>query len=424
MIRMRQRIQASALFYAVTVVLLVGLVMGALVLLTHFRTVRTERWLAQERAASNARSAAHLALHQALPDNGPLPMDLFGQGTDSAIVEVVPWGGLELVRASAWQGDQQAVITAFGGRLFDDRLVLDLGNKAGPLHLCGDARIRGDVRVPLADVRRGYIEGKPFTGERLVEGQVQRSLPSPIGLRTEFAERMRLLCTGAPLRGEQPITASDVSELSDHAGIGVISFNGPTHVKGLHLKGPVVLRCNDSLSIDAENELDLVLIQAPFIAIDPGARFSVQCFASRGILVGADAQLLFPSMLAVWRDDHRSDAARIVVDTGAVVQGALLAVDRSIRDRDQGSIVLAPRAVVQGEAYAEGPAQVSGRLAGTLVARELMLRTPASMYHGHLLDAVLERYDLGTPWGFGITALSEERTILRWGSLHRSARHG
>lgn len=426
---MRKRIDGSALFYAVTVALLVGMVMGSMVLLTHFRSLHAERWLAQERVASNARSASFAALHGDPTNDGVhLQLDLFGDGSDSAEVRLIPWGGLDLIRSRAWHADQEATITGYGGYEFQDDVVLDLARTAGPLHLCGDARLIGDVRVPMADVRRGHIEGRPFTGNELVHGRILRSSDEHGTLRSSLAERVHGLCAGTAWDAEEHIALPEDgiyrTDLDGTDALPVLVFTGRTHLTGLDLRGPIIIRCNDSLSIDADNSMDMVIIQAPYITIDPGAMISAQCFASLGIAVGEGAELRFPSLLAVWRDDHSSDAARIILAEHARVVGGVLAVDRSIRGRQDGSISIAAGSRVHGEVYAEGGVQLLGELYGTLTAREFTLRTPASVYRGHLLDGTIQRYDLDAPWGFGITNASNTRTILQWGAIEHHPHKG
>lgn len=416
------RLKASALFYAITVALLVAMIMGAMVLLTHYRNIGSLRWTVHERVASNARSGAYAGLHHAIPDAGPMLLDLFGEGTDSVQVELRTWGGLDLIFSTAEFADQAAWTLAVAGRTFSTQYVLDLGDGGGPLHLCGDARISGNIRVPLADVRRGYIEGRPFTGDRLVDGQIGRSLQDLVQLTPAFASRLKDAATGVSRWNERAV---NLGEERSYDGTGqraedpvpVLELNGQVHLKGFHIKGPLIIRCNDSLTIDQDNELDLVILQAPFIVIDPGSRISVQCFASKGILVGENAELLFPSLLAVWRDEHLATAAQITIGEKALVQGAVIAVDRSIRDRQQGSLTIGPEAIIQGEVYAEGGVEHRGHIRGTLIAREFLLRTPASIYRGHLLDGTLDDYDLGRPIGFGCTETNEERIILEWRTM-------
>ena len=92
----------------------------------------------------------------------------------------------------------------------------------------------------------------------------------------------------------------------------------------------------------------------------------------------------------------------------------MIAVDRSVRNRDQASILIEPGATVLGEVFAEGAVQHSGTVKGVIHANELILRTASSMYRGYLMDGVIERFDLGKPWGVSCTGNGIERTILEW----------
>ena len=91
MLNLSKRIKASSLFYAVTIALLVAMMTGSLILLTHYRSIRSLRWITHEQVASNARSAVYAALLKAAPDEGPMLIELFKE--DSASIEIRSWGG-------------------------------------------------------------------------------------------------------------------------------------------------------------------------------------------------------------------------------------------------------------------------------------------------------------------------------------------
>ncbi|MBK6881993.1 MAG: hypothetical protein IPH05_03415 [Flavobacteriales bacterium] len=172
------------------------------------------------------------------------------------------------------------------------------------------------------------------------------------------------------------------SDLNGTDALPVLIFTGRTHLTGFDLRGPVIIRCNDSLSLDADNSMEMGDHPSTIHHHRPGAMISAQCFASLGIAVGEGAELRFPSLLAVWRDDRRSDAARIILSENALVVGGVIAIDRSIRGRQEGSVSIASGSHIHGEVYAEGGVQMQGELYGTLTAREFTLRTPASVYRG------------------------------------------
>src|SRR5262249_11147538 len=145
-------LRASALFYAVTVALLIGMISGSLVLLAHFRDTEMEHWLAQERATANAHSAGQLACVRDLTGAPVHALALFGDGQASATVQASAYGLLDHVAVRAGVANDEVVLAAFIGPRKADPYVLVLGgNDVGGVSLGGDTRITGDIVVPNAD---------------------------------------------------------------------------------------------------------------------------------------------------------------------------------------------------------------------------------------------------------------------------------
>lgn len=319
-----RRLRASALLYAVTVALLLGSISGAVLLLVHFGNVESERWLAGEAALANARSAIH-----AYASGGDGPVldewnDLFGKGHDSVFVTVERVGMLDRVKAIGRKGDQETSIEAFLWPVPAGGPILMLGRDAGALHMCGDARLRGDISIPNGDVRRGHIEGRGFSGERLVEGKVAVEGNDHIGdIDADRYARIRDNCSRTPQAGEFAYRIGEVPDPQEEASPGtpVLSLHGKRTLTGMVLQGPLVLRCDDSLHLGADCRFDMVVVQAPFISIAPGARLVVQCFADRGILVGRDVRLEYPSALVLLAGNDASPPALTIdsIDRKSVV---------------------------------------------------------------------------------------------------------
>jgi hypothetical protein len=257
-----------------------------------------------------------------------------------------------------------------------------------------------------------------------VEGDIQRSTLEGARLAPAFEARMERAIRGELYSGETVSWSMDNLVQNDlftefPLRIPAMHFNGPTTLSGYRVSGPMIIQCTDTLTIDRTNDLDMVLLKAPFIRIEPDSKISAQCFASEGIEVGDRATLMFPSLLAVWRDEHRSEAAMVHIGSDATVQGAVVVVDRSIRSRTTESVKIATGARVEGEVHAEGSVELLGTVKGRLSANGLTVRTPSSMYRGYLLDGAVERADLPFRSGFGCAFRFPERTILQCRELPR-----
>jgi hypothetical protein len=403
------------MFHAVTLALVIGGAMGALVLMVHLRNERTGRWLQLERVRSTVRSATHWAAqHQAL-DGPPVSRPLFEGTSDTVTMVRIAFGMLDLIRVSAQVQGRVVHEAVLAGGAFPTDHVLELDGRAGPLQLAGDARLIGNVRVPGADVRRGYIEGRPYSGSTLVEGSVQRQ-EGRLSIVGEADRRRAARFSGTdpvgqPIPFDEALEAGRMLRTAD-ANVPVIKLHGPHTWDSSTALGPVVLQCDDTLTIAANAQMQHCLVRAPFIRFSQGFHGSVQAFATQGIDLEADVVLAYPSLLAVVRDPHRDDAAFVTIGNGAHVQGGVLLLDEAVRGRSGASLRIDPDAIVEGEVLVEGSIQHHGLIRGILKTQEFLIRTASSIYRGYLMDGRLEPWPEANGWAFGASALHTERRSI------------
>ena len=413
---LRGRLRASALFYAVTVALVIAMVTGSSVLLAHYRMVEVERWLALQRAGSKARSGITRALTQ---QPGPTRRDpLFECDTSTVEWARTPYGLFDLITVRASEGNRTVARSAYAAILESKGPVLSLPKGSGPLHLCGDARIHGDAIVHQADLRRGYIDGRSYTGERLIEGMVSApEHPNP-GLEAAWRSRLQAACERGMLEGQIIV---DVEALAQppltvfERAMPVLLWTA-RHLTARSFQGPLIIRSEDTLVIDPDVELDMVMIEAPYIEIRSKAEIAVQCFATRGIHVGNDVHLAHPSLLCVMPGRGDEGRVGITLDSNAVVLGGLLALRSTTTTAASPQIAIGANALVLGTVHCEGGVELRGEVDGRVTADHLLVRTASSIYQGYLLDGVLRPDTLGGALSVAPDLVSKW-SIVKWNTL-------
>jgi|694.fasta_scaffold69064_3 hypothetical protein len=412
----RGRLRASALFYAVTVALVIAMVTGSSVLLAHYRMVEVERWLALQRAASNARSGITWALTQ---QPGPKRRDpLFAGDTSTVEWSRMPYGLFDLITVRDSEGNRTVSRSAYAAILERKGPVLSLPKGSGPLHLCGDARIHGDAIVHQADLRRGYIDGRPYTGEQLIDGTVSASeRPNP-GLEAAWRSRVQAACERGLLEGQVIVDAETLAQRSDEVfppTMPVLIWTA-RHLSARSFQGPLIIRSEDTLVIDPDAELDMVMLQAPYIDIRSKAGITVQCFATRGIHVATAVHLAHPSLLCVMPGRGDEGHVGITLDSNAVVLGGVLAIRSTTTTGAAPQIAIGPNALVLGTVHCEGGVELRGEVDGRVTADHLVVRTSSSTYQGYLLDGVLRPDTLGG----ALSVAPDPRSnwsIVKWNTL-------
>ena len=412
----RGRLRASALFYAVTVALVIAMVTGSSVLLAHYRMVEVERWLALQRAGSKARSGITWALTQ---QPGPKRRDpLFAGDTSTVEWSRTPYGLFDLITVRDSEGSRSVVRSAYAAILESKGPVLSLPKGSGPLHLCGDARIHGDALVHQADLRRGYIDGRSYTGERLIDGTVSASEQPKRELEAAWRSRVQAACERGMLEGQVFVDAEALALRSDkvfeHA-MPVLIWT-TRHLSARSFQGPLIIRSEDTLVIDPDAELDMVMIEAPYIEIRSKAEISVQCFATRGIHVATNVHMAHPSLLCVMPGRGDEGRVGITLDSNAVVLGGLLALRSTTTTTASPQIAIGPNALVLGTVHCEGGVELRGEVNGRITADHLLVRTASSTYQGYLLDGVLRPDTLGGALSVAPEPLAKW-SIVKWNTL-------
>lgn len=412
----RRRLRASALFYAVTVALVIAMVTGSSVLLAHYRMVEVERWLALQRAASNARSGITWALTQ---PPGPQRRDPLFQGDTSSVEWArMPYGLFDLITVRASEGNRTVARSAYAAILERKGPVLSLPKGTGPLHLCGDARIHGDAIVHRADLRRGYIDGRSYSGEQLIEGTVSAAEQPNPGPEPAWRSRVQAACERRVQEGQVFVDAETLAQRSDEffqQAMPVLIWTA-RHLSARSFQGPLIIRSEDTLVIDPDAELDMVMLQAPYIDIRSKAAITVQCFATRGIHVATDVHLAHPSLLCVMPGRGDEGHVGITLDSSAVVLGGVLALRSTTTTAASLQIAIGAKALVLGTVHCEGGVELRGEVDGRVTADHLLVRTASSTYQGYLLDGVLRPDTLGGALSVAPDPLSKW-SIVKWNTL-------
>lgn len=403
-------IRSAALFYAVVVALLVSTAMGAVLLTTHLKNMRTERWL----ALNSARDAAHnglMACAIGLPD-GEAELEPSDTILRSA------WGLFQHCACSAGRADQRYKLSALiAHRRARTDHCLWLADHGDPISLAGSTAIRGTCSLPKAGTRRAYIEGKPLSGIG-VEGTMlisERQLP-PLPQRT--LDALAMMERGAKeWRGRSvPLSALETDSLywpMDREPL-IVDAGSFGNLDKLDLSGHVVVLASDSLVVKAGCDLRSVLLIAPHIVLEQGCSITVQCFASRSISVKEDVEMGYPSVLVCHLGDTARSAGTVTIGEGSSMAGTIIGLGSTVRADAHVAVSLGVGTSMIGELWNNGPTEVRGTFEGLLISDRLFVRTASSVYRDHLLDAFiqpLQDNDLAFPGTAGDDA---HATILQW----------
>lgn len=381
-------LKAGALYLSIITAFLIAVICASLIMIAaHFRAGYLKD-LRMGKLYRNMDSAISLVLSGEELD-GKQNIDLFGDETDSVMIESSHWGifALSSIRCFV-SSDTLSRAFLTGLDTSQDRVAVYLSDEDRPVSVSGNTRITGDVKVPKSGIRSSYSDGKPYTGKKIVYGAISDSKRTLDGLVEKWLSEIEHHLDTDP--NDFPILISgnqNVSFLSPPKAYHARQSN----LSADSLSGQIVLYTDTLIRIGANAHLDNVVIYAKSIIVEDGFSGNAQLFARDSIIVGNGAKFTYPSVLAVMAGETTGQSK---IQLGKKVQfdGIILTHEQK-RSALQTMISLAEGTVVRGEVYATGLVKLDKQLHvfGKVSCNRFIMQTSSTMYENFLIDITLNR---------------------------------
>ncbi len=382
------KVRSSALGYSISFLLIVGLVAsGVLFIASANKRIEWHYSLREHVLMDNYMS---LLYGSKSPKNGT--QTLVHSSGDTSHITTKNWGAYRVVvsetRHPSWSSTRAAIV----GYVAEDPLAaLYVPDRRQTIKLCGKTKLEGTIYVPERGLERGYLTGKNFAFDKLLDGILKKSekrLP-PLAdwVKEEEFEHYR----------EQ----SELIEWFDHDSTfsfsqktRMISSKKPMYIRQ-HLAGNLVLHSFDSVVVFNEAKLENILIIAPYVRFESGFKGSVQVIANEQVLCEKNVRLLYPSTIILHEEKAiRGGFPRFVrLEEGAQVLGGILLKSDQPNGRNPLRLEI-NHGLVAGLVYNTGETELKGSVIGHVYTSSFDLQAGGGKYGNYLLDATISSKQL------------------------------
>lgn len=415
-------IKAGALLYSLTIALLIGLFSSSLILFAFISRTTLQQNFDIEKLQLNSNSAMQLLL--AAPDKIPFDnsteIDLFGEGKDKVTLKRKHWGAFEIAVTKAFAGKLTTSRAAVIGATLhnDSKIALYLADEDKPLSLCGNTLIRGICFLPKAGVKRAYIEGQSFSGDKLIDGEIKESNRELPLVNKAMIDNNLAYLAGQYNKNDSLV---EFDKVQDSSGI-TRSFTENTilvHSKekiilaNRHYGGNIIFASDEAVFVTSGCSLENVIIYAPFIEVDNDFEGTVQLFALDSMFIGERVLLSYPSVAGLINQGEAG--SKMVINENSGINGVVFAYRDKNDSKAQFLFSIAKDATITGQVYSNGPVDLKGKIHGSIACEKFILSTPSSVYENHLLNATID-YSMLSPYfaGVNLTGNSDNRKIVKW----------
>lgn len=411
--------KAGSIFYALAIATIIGIITSSVILCSYYSHLRLQYDEQGERLTRNAISGIYLLTDDSdiTPYDSPISSDLFNEGRDSVRLTKKSWGAFDVNISYAFCGTQHEIRIAQCGWECDgsDNTALVLADMDKPLSICGDVRLKGDCYLPRAGVKRAYIEGQSYSGDKMVYGNIfdaDRYLPA---YNEELAKKINDLFHSYSNEGDSIFTISSFlpeDSLSNsflHHTL-ILKTNGPVRIDA-SLSGNIILLSDQEITISRNSDLLNIIIAAPKIKIEDDVQGSFQAFARDSLIIGKNVKLGYPSVLGLLSDRNSPDNSFLLFDEGSSLKGDILGCSLAKDARKTVSILINKGTIITGNVYCTGMIDHAGEVDGTVTCAKFSLTTSSASYENHLLNAIIDRSQL--PEGFVSSAFTRPKHSIK-----------
>lgn len=382
-----KKLKASSIYYALFLSIVIALVLGSMVLFSGMNRQFASQLEVEEILMNNALSGIEYAQanFQELPNRQSQTIRLFNDGIDSVKITKKQWGAFTILESTSLHNQKKYTKIALTGQQNSTNdPTLFVADQGRPIALCGDVRLEGAIQIPESGLKRAYIEGKNYTGDKMFYGtksNSERNLPpiDELFLSQVFDVQAEILQWD---QSEDSIQVS-FAETGKH-----FISDSYTSLVNIVIDGQVMIESRDSIFVGATAELNHVILKSPIIYFENGFTGNAQVFASHKIVLGENVCLKYPSVLGLIEEEFPKETnAEITLSERSQVIGSVFLLSRNENFRLPVQLNVAAESQIDGLVYCKGKTQLCGTVNGHLYTDKFYLKTKASTYENHLLDA-------------------------------------
>ncbi len=404
--------------------LLIGFLSAGLILFAYINRTYILTSLSKNNVRINAESGMNILLteNDLFEKGDTVVRCLFEDGADSVRLIKKHWGAFDLGISEAFIRKECFKQVALIGTALDDssKISLYLADQNKALSLCGKTVIQGNCFLPKAGVKRAYIEGQTYIGDKLIYGTAKESNSSIPAINKKMIEANKTymnkqfsLDDSILYIHEQVVDDSITHSFNDKTIL--IYSDHPIVMLSNKYAGNICIVSDSSVFIGAGTSLKDVLIYSRKIEIEKNFTGNFQAFAYDSITIGENCKLTYPTILGVIKLDKSADVSIIEVRDKTEVAGVLFQYQEVANYQQIVKLQIGNNAIVNGQVYSNGLVEIKGSVYGSVFCNEFTLATASSVYGNHLLNATIDFNRLSENFvGVNLISQSNFRQIAKW----------
>jgi len=388
-------LKAGSLLYSIFIALIISAIASSFILINYYQNLRIAQSEGNIQAISRIESAMNLLKVASVHEVSNETIKLFEDDIFPTSIQLHPWGAYFLATAKTSFRQSNFQQSTLQGYRNEAPFAIYLAENNMQLSISGDTKLVGTAFLPLKGVKRAYIEGRTYTGTKLIYGEEKRSNKELPKLNRDLLNYLKQnLMDGIPNGVDEVVTysGSQVSKVQSFQDSTFCIYSiDPIHLLLDSLKGRIVVKSEVSIYIDNQSYIEDVILIAPKIVIQAGFIGTVHLIASDSIVVQPLSQLKYPSSILL-SSSHEESA--IVLGEGSSIEGEVILEGDENNLNNMAIIEISENVEIIGNVFCFDKVELKGNVKGSVTCRKFLLRTKTSIYENFILNGSINNFEL------------------------------
>lgn len=379
-------LKAGSLFYALILMLLIGIILSVLVLTNGTdKLIKTKLSLENKLIDYNESSIALALENFNKLDTTNVTMNLFDNYFQTQLKKE-KWGYLDILYCKSYFKKDTVEMNAFIGCNTKSKLGLYLANHDKSLSLL-NTTIKGNCKIPNGNYSKLHINNQ-ITNKNYVKGNLSKSKEElPLINRTyNLNFKNSIQFNDDDLKNNSKLT-NDFKNTTK-----IIYLSKKKNIENITISGKFIVKSFDSVCIKKTAKLDNIIIQSPIIYIEQGFKGSLQLFASKKIIIDSNVILENPSFIHLYNEIKNQDVD-ITISKNSEIHGGILLYGES-KNINSNYLNINENVTVFGNIYCNGITELRGKLYGTIYTDKFELHTKDALYSNAIKNGLIDAINL------------------------------
>lgn len=414
--RLFKKIKASTLQYTLLVSVVVAILIGSFLTLTHIHSL----FGIQSQQLLRVVDASNQGIDYALQNDVEIQdsISVFFENS-TTILSKSTWGGFSLLKSKASIGQKEFIKTALIGMgKSTSRDAIYITELRQPLVLVGDSEIQGDAFLSDRGIKAGIIAGNYFTGRQLINGNVRQTpgvLPQLDGKwRNDIDGLLRYIPSNEEIIPIQETQQNSFTERTKFI------FSPNSISLGEHYTGNIVIKSEMEIIVEPFARLTDVFLIAPRIIIKKGFSGSVHLLGQETIVIEENVNLVYPSSVILKEKDTQvlenlnNRSSPITIGKNSFITGTVLFLSKEEkRDETQIAISIDEGTKIMGQLYIEGNTELFGVVEGMVYTERFIINKFGSRYVNHIYNGKVLNSPLPNVF-CGLPLSTKKKGVAKW----------